>query len=109
VVFEFPLGILAAPHVCFLSGTSTVFFCRLKLSWCPFTFYGYMATDFLIPLAQQLKEGKNLACRRAIARILSLVTVKFEAGMYDNQSQAERDFRRLAEAACARASSGEIE
>ena len=65
-----------------------------------------MATDFLIPLAQQLKEGKNLACRRAIARILSLVTVKFEAGMYDNQSQAERDFRKLAEAACARASSG---
>jgi hypothetical protein len=65
-----------------------------------------MATDFLIPLAQQLKQDKNPACRRAIARVLTLVTVKFEAGFYDNQSQAERDFRRLAEAACARASSG---
>jgi hypothetical protein len=43
-----------------------------------------MATDFLIPLAQQLKQDKN-------------------------QSQAERDFRKLAEAACARASFGEIE
>jgi hypothetical protein len=64
-----------------------------------------MATsDFLIPLAQQIKKDKTPAGRRAVARILSLVEVKFEAGIYESQSQAENDFRRLAEQACARAS-----
>jgi hypothetical protein len=68
-----------------------------------------MATDFLIPLSRQLKKDKSPSCRRAITRILSLVTVKFEAGIYDNQTQAERDFRKLAEAACARASEARTE
>jgi hypothetical protein len=63
-----------------------------------------MTADFLLPLVRQLKKGQNSACGRAVSRISSLVSLKFEAGIYDNKFEAERDFRKLAEAACARLS-----
>jgi hypothetical protein len=59
-----------------------------------------MADDFLIPLARQFKRDKNPAFGRTVNRILGLVSLKFEAGIYDNKFEAERDFRKLAEAAC---------
>jgi hypothetical protein len=63
-----------------------------------------MTADFLMPLVRQLKKDQNSACGRAVNRISSLVSLKFEAGIYDNKFEAERDFRKLAEAACARLS-----
>jgi hypothetical protein len=63
-----------------------------------------MPADFLSQLARQVKIDKSPACRRAIQRILSLVKVKFESGVYASQTEAEADFRKLAEQACARAS-----
>jgi hypothetical protein len=59
-----------------------------------------MADDFLMPLARQFKRGKNPAFGRTVNRILGLVSLKFEAGIYDNKFEAERDFRKLAETAC---------
>jgi hypothetical protein len=67
-----------------------------------------MESDFLNPLARQLRQDKSPACRRSIGRILSLVSLKFEAGFYDNKSQAERDFRKLAEDACVREEARQI-
>jgi hypothetical protein len=62
-----------------------------------------MPTDFLMPLVRQFKRDQNNpACGLAVNRISSLVLLKFEAGIYDNKIEAERDFRKLAEAACAR-------
>ena len=58
-----------------------------------------MADDFLMPLARQFKRGKNPAFGRTVNRILRF-SLKFEAGIYDNKFEAERDFRKLAEAAC---------
>ena len=63
-----------------------------------------MPADFLMPLVRQLKKDQNPACGRAVNRIFGLVSLKFEAGIYDNKFEAERDFRKLAEAACARLS-----
>jgi len=65
-----------------------------------------MPANFLTPLVRQLTKDQNPACGRAVNRISNLVSLKFEAGIYDNKFEAERDFRKLAEAACARASSG---
>jgi hypothetical protein len=61
-----------------------------------------MPTDFLMPLVRQFKKDQNPACGLAVNRISSLVLLKFEAGIYDDKIEAERDFRKLAEAACAR-------
>jgi hypothetical protein len=61
-----------------------------------------MPADFLMPLVRQFKKDQNPACGGAVNRILGLVSLKFEAGIYDNKFEAERDFRKLAEAACAR-------
>jgi hypothetical protein len=61
-----------------------------------------MPADFLMPLVRQFKKDQNPACSSAVNRILGLVSLKFEAGIYDNKFEAERDFRKLAEAACAR-------
>lgn len=63
-----------------------------------------MPTDFLMPLVRQFKKDQNPACGIAVNRIVGLVSLKFEAGIYDNKIEAERDFRKLAEAACARLS-----
>ena len=61
-----------------------------------------MPTDFLMPLVRQFKKDHNPACGSAVNRISGLVSLKFEAGIYDNKIEAERDFRKLAEAACDR-------
>ena len=61
-----------------------------------------MPTDFLMPLVRQFKKDQNPAFGSAVNRISSLVLLKFEAGIYDNKIEAERDFRKLAEAACTR-------
>jgi hypothetical protein len=61
-----------------------------------------MPADFLMPLVRQFKKDQNPACSRAVNQISSLVSLKFEAGIYDNKFEAERDFRKLAEAACDR-------
>jgi hypothetical protein len=61
-----------------------------------------MLTDFLMPLVRQFEKDQNPAYSSAVNRISSLVLLKFEAGIYDNKIEAERDFRKLAEAACAR-------
>jgi len=62
-----------------------------------------MPTDFLMPLVRQFKKDQNNpAYGSAVNRISSLVSLKFEAGIYNNKFEAERDFRKLAEAACAR-------
>jgi hypothetical protein len=63
-----------------------------------------MPADFLMPLVRQFKKDQNPAYGSAVNRISSLVSLKFEAGIYDNKFEAERDFRKLVEAACARAS-----
>jgi hypothetical protein len=55
-----------------------------------------------MPLIRQFQKDQNPAYGRAVNRISSLVSLKFEAGIYDNKFEAERDFRKLAEAACAR-------
>jgi hypothetical protein len=57
-----------------------------------------MPSDFLSRLAQQLKVGKTPACRRSIQRILAMTKVKFAAGLYTSQTEAENEFRKLAEA-----------
>jgi hypothetical protein len=64
-----------------------------------------MPANFLTPLVRQFTKDQNPALGRAVNRISSLVSLKFEAGIYDNKFEAERDFKKLAEAACARASS----
>jgi hypothetical protein len=60
--------------------------------------YGYnlcVSTDFLEHLASQLKVDKSAACRRAIQRILAVVKKNFEGGKYENNVEAEADFRQL--------------
>jgi len=54
-----------------------------------------VSTDFLDRLANQLKVDKSAACRRAIQRILAVVKKNFEDGKYENDVEAEADFRRL--------------
>jgi hypothetical protein len=61
-----------------------------------------MPSDFLMPLVRQFKKDQTPGYGRAVNRISSLVSLKFEAGIYDNKFEAERDFRKLVEAACAR-------
>jgi hypothetical protein len=63
-----------------------------------------MPADFLKPLVRQFKQDRSPACGLAVNRISGLVSLKFEAGIYDNKFEAERDFRKLAEAACVRLS-----
>jgi hypothetical protein len=58
-----------------------------------------MQSDFLSQLAQQLKIDKSPACRRAIHRILAMVKVKYESGMYASQTEAEAEFRARVEEA----------
>jgi hypothetical protein len=58
-----------------------------------------MPPDFLSQLAQQLKIDKSPACRRAIQRILAMVRVKHESGVYASQAEAEADFRTSVEEA----------
>ena len=54
-----------------------------------------VSTDFLDRLATQLKTNKSALCRRAIQRILAVVKKNFEDGKYENDVEAEADFRRL--------------
>jgi hypothetical protein len=54
--------------------------------------------DFLDRLAKQLKTGKSPAWRRSIERILALMKVKFAAGLYGSQTEAETELRQRAEA-----------
>ena len=54
-----------------------------------------MSTDFLDRLASQLKANKSAACRRAIQRILAVVKKNLEDGKYENDVEAEADFRQL--------------
>jgi hypothetical protein len=61
-----------------------------------------MNSAFLTQLADQLKLGRNPAQRRAIQRILPLVTAKFEAGAYAGQREAESELRILIERECLR-------
>lgn len=54
-----------------------------------------MSTDFLDRLASQLRANKSAASRRAIQRILVIVKKNFEEGKYNNDVEAEADFRQL--------------
>jgi hypothetical protein len=54
-----------------------------------------VSRDFLDRLATQLKAGKSAVCRRAIQRILAVVKKNFEDGKYENDVEAEADFRQL--------------
>ena len=56
-----------------------------------------MRTDFLDRLASQLKIGKVPARRRAIERVLDVFKKSYENGKYQNETEAERDFRQLVE------------
>lgn len=53
-----------------------------------------MNDEFLEHLAEQLRVGKNAACRRAIARILSSMKERWESGGFRSRSEAERAFRK---------------
>jgi hypothetical protein len=57
-------------------------------------------------LTQSYAHHRNSNWRRAwnVLGELFETAIKFEAGIYDNKFEAERDFRKLAEAACARLS-----
>jgi hypothetical protein len=59
-----------------------------------------MTSQFLTQLADQLKHGKNSAQRRAIQRVLPLVTARFEGGHYPGRVEAESELRGLVEHAC---------
>jgi hypothetical protein len=59
-----------------------------------------MTSAFLTQLADQIKRGKNPAQRRAIQRVLPLVTARFEAGRYPGRVEAESELRGLIEQAC---------
>jgi hypothetical protein len=61
-----------------------------------------MATDsdFISRIATQLKIGKSPASRRSIDRIMGMVRVKYECGLYGSQSEAETDLRKQIEEAC---------
>jgi hypothetical protein len=48
-------------------------------------------------LAEQLKQDKNPACRRAINRILAEYIGRCENGEYDNVMSAEAAFRKSVE------------
>lgn len=54
-----------------------------------------MDTRFLDRLANQLKQNKNAACRRAIQRILVRIKEHCESGQYQSTTDAENEFRRL--------------
>ena len=56
-----------------------------------------METDFLDRLANQLKVNKSATCRRAIQRILVRIKEHCEGGQYQSTTEAENEFRRLAE------------
>jgi hypothetical protein len=58
-----------------------------------------MPADFLTQLAQQLKIDKSPVGRRAIQRIVAMVKVKYESGIYASQTEAEADLRTLVEEA----------
>ncbi len=58
-------------------------------------------TEFLSHLASQLKLNKQPAERRAVEKLLHVVTEKFTDGQYANRCDAERDFRELVDKACA--------
>jgi len=61
----------------------------------------FETTEFLIRLASQLKLNKQPAERRAIEKLLHVVTEKYADGRYANRCDAERDFRHLVDKACA--------
>jgi hypothetical protein len=61
-----------------------------------------MTSQFLVQLADQLRNRKTPACRRAIQQVLGLVSARFEAGHYRGQVDAESELRVLVEQACAR-------
>jgi hypothetical protein len=42
-----------------------------------------------------MRANKRAACRRAIQRILAIVKSNFEDGKYNNDVEAEADFRHL--------------
>jgi hypothetical protein len=56
-----------------------------------------MSAEFLDRLASQLKVGKEPARRRAIERVLDVIKKSYENGKYQNETDAERDFRQLIE------------
>jgi hypothetical protein len=61
----------------------------------------FETTEFLSRLASQLKLHKQPAERRAIEKLLHVVTEKYADGRYANRCDAERDFRDLVDKACA--------
>ena len=54
-----------------------------------------METDFLDRLASQLKRDKNVACRRAIQRLLAAMKKRCESGEFKSHTEAEAELRRL--------------
>jgi hypothetical protein len=56
-----------------------------------------VSAEFLDRLASQLKVGKEPARRRAIERVLDVIKKSYENGKYQNETDAERDFRQLIE------------
>jgi hypothetical protein len=55
----------------------------------------FETTEFLSRLASQLKLNKQPAERRAVDKLLNVVTSKYEEGRYANRCDAERDLRDL--------------
>jgi hypothetical protein len=55
----------------------------------------FETTEFLSRLASQLKLNKQPAERRAVDKLLNVVTEKYEEGCYANRCDAERDLRDL--------------
>jgi len=53
------------------------------------------STEFLSPLAAQLKLNKQPAERRAVDKLLNQVADKYEDGRYANRCDAERALRDL--------------
>jgi DNA-binding GntR family transcriptional regulator len=56
-----------------------------------------MEAGFLDRSANQLKQNKNAACRRAIQRILVRIKQHCESGQYQSMTDAENEFRKLVE------------
>jgi len=70
---------------------------QVAVPWCicPCGYNLCVSTGFLDRLASELRANKSAACRRAIQRILAIVKNNFEGGKYENDVEAEADFRQL--------------
>jgi hypothetical protein len=56
-----------------------------------------MSTDYLDQRAVQLKDGKNIACRRAVDKILAMMKKRIANGEYFSAAEAELDLIRFLE------------